>query len=153
MRTLSPSPGFDSLLTLSEHPNSSEFLITPGLQRTLTLAEVRLGRPETQLQGPQADQGPRNFKLDRQFDFGNLAPHVLVNSSTGTTRLDWQYSQSTDVEPYPPLPSAGPPTCFPSQRLLQPHALDLRSPLPLLHLCQLPLDGLQRQGHMSHGAS
>ena len=41
------------------------------------------------------------------------------------------------------------PTCFSSQRLLQPHALDLGSPLPLLHLLQLPLDGLQCQDCVS----
>ena len=41
------------------------------------------------------------------------------------------------------------PTCFSSQRLLQPHALDLESPLPLLHFLQLPLDGLQCQDCVS----
>lgn len=38
--------------------------------------------------------------------------------------------------------SLGKPTCFSSERLLQPHTLDLGGPLPLLHLLQLPLDGL-----------
>lgn len=136
MRTLSSSPGFDSLLTLSEHPNSSEFLITPELQRTLTVAEVRLGRPETQLQGPRADQGPRNLKLDHQFDFGNLAPHVLINSSTGdnTVRLALLSDHGRGAIPASPirraaylLPLSAP---SPASRLGSPKPSAAPPPLP-----------------------